>query len=115
MNPRTVCFCQQVAVMISSRVAPFLRLIRASTWSFFVVPAAFGSFAALAGLGALVAFAFAGRDRAEAVAGIAEEILGLETLDTRNSDSLDFSEQAVWTLRAALEAAYTAGLASAKN
>lgn len=60
--------------------------------------------------------AFAGRDRAEAVAGIAKEILGLETLDTRNSDSLDFSEQAVWTLRAALEAAYTfAGLASAKN
>ena len=58
---------------------------------------------------------FAARDRAEAVAGIAKEILGLETLDTRNSDSLDFSEQAVWTLRAALEAAYTAGLASAKN
>ena len=59
--------------------------------------------------------AFAARDRAEAVAGIAKEILGLKTLDTRNSDSLDFSEQAVWTLRAALEAAYTAGLASAKN
>jgi hypothetical protein len=59
--------------------------------------------------------AFAGLDRAEAVAGIAKEILGLETLDTRNSDSLDFSEQAVWTLRAALEAAYAAGLASAKN
>jgi hypothetical protein len=56
--------------------------------------------------------AFAGRDRAEAVAGIAKEILGLETLDTRNSDSLDFSEQAVWTLRAALEAAYNAGASS---
>ena len=59
--------------------------------------------------------AFAARDRAEAVAGIAKEILGLETLDTRNSDSLDFSEQAVWTLRAALEAAYASGLASAKR
>ena len=59
--------------------------------------------------------AFAARDRAESVAGIAREILGLETLDTRNSDSLDFSEQAVWTLKAALEAAYAAGLASAKN
>jgi hypothetical protein len=59
--------------------------------------------------------AFAARDRAEVVVRIAKEILGLETLDTRNSDSLDFSEQAVWTLRAALEAAYTAGLASAKN
>ena len=59
--------------------------------------------------------AFAARDRAEAVAGIAKEILGLETLDTRNSDSLDFSEQAVWTLKAALEAAYAAGLASGKR
>ena len=59
--------------------------------------------------------AFAARDRADVVARIAKEILGLETLDTRNSDSLDFSEQAVWTLKAALEAAYAAGLASAKN
>jgi len=59
--------------------------------------------------------AFAGRDRAEAVARIAKEVLGLETLDTRSSDALDFSEQAVWTLRAALEAAYAAGLASAKR
>ena len=59
--------------------------------------------------------AFAARDRAEAVARIAKEVLGLETLDTRNSDSLDFSEQAVWTLKAALEAAYATGLASAKN
>ena len=49
------------------------------------------------------------------VARIAKEILGLDTLDTRKSDSLDFSEQAVWTLRAALEAAYAAGLASAKR
>jgi len=59
--------------------------------------------------------AFAARDRAEAVARIAKEVLGLETLDTRSSDALDFSEQAVWTLRAALEAAYAAGLASAKR
>ena len=59
--------------------------------------------------------AFAGRDRAEAVARIAKEVLGLDTLDTRNSDSLDFSEHAVWTLRAALEAAYASGLASAKR
>ena len=59
--------------------------------------------------------AFAARDRAEAVARIAKEVLGLDTLETRNSDSLDFSEQAVWTLKAALEAAYAAGLASAKN
>jgi len=43
---------------------------------------------------------------------IALEILDLETLETRNSDSLDFSDQAVWTLMAALEAAYKAGQAA---
>jgi hypothetical protein len=43
---------------------------------------------------------------------IGRELLGLETLETRNSDSLDFSEQAVWTLRRALEAAYNAGRAT---
>jgi len=58
--------------------------------------------------------AFAARDRAEVVATIAKEILGLDTLETRSSDALDFSDQAVWTLRAALEAAYNAGLAARK-
>jgi hypothetical protein len=36
----------------------------------------------------------------------------LETTATRNSDSLDFSEQAVWTLMRELKAAYEAGAAS---
>ena len=40
---------------------------------------------------------------------IARELLGIKTLETRNSDSLDFHEIAVWNLRAALEAAYKAG------
>ena len=40
---------------------------------------------------------------------IAKEHLHLETLDTRRSDSLDFSDQAVWCIKAALEAAYAAG------
>jgi hypothetical protein len=39
---------------------------------------------------------------------IAREILQLETLETRHSDSLDFSEQAVWTLMAAFVAGTTA-------
>jgi uncharacterized protein DUF6900 len=56
--------------------------------------------------------AFAARDRAEVVARIAKEVLGLDTLETRSSDALDFSEQAVWTLRTALEAAYNAGASS---
>ena len=33
----------------------------------------------------------------------------VETLDTRNSDRLDFHDVAVWAKRAALEAAYEAG------
>ena len=34
----------------------------------------------------------------------------INTLETRMSDSLDFEEVAVWTIRAALEAAYLAGM-----
>ena len=40
---------------------------------------------------------------------IAERHLFLETLDTRNTDSLDFHEHAVWAVRSALEAAFEAG------
>ena len=40
---------------------------------------------------------------------IAQMILGIDTLQTRNSDGLDFSDQAVWTLKRALEAADLAG------
>ena len=40
---------------------------------------------------------------------IAERHLFLETLETRNSDSLDFHEHAVWAIRSALEAAFDAG------
>ena len=36
---------------------------------------------------------------------IAREKLGIATLETQRSDSLDFHEVAVWQLRAALEAA----------
>jgi len=46
---------------------------------------------------------------------IAREKLGVETLETQRSDSLDFREVAVWQLRAALEAAFEAGLAAAKE
>lgn len=40
---------------------------------------------------------------------IARRFLDLDTLDTRSSDDLDFSDQAVWNLEAALAAAYAAG------
>jgi hypothetical protein len=50
------------------------------------------------------------KETPEAVKRIAGEILGLETLETRNSDSLDFHELAVWNIEDALIAAYEAGL-----
>ncbi|MCC5786901.1 MAG: hypothetical protein JJU33_09390 [Phycisphaerales bacterium] len=40
---------------------------------------------------------------------IAREALGLETLETRRADSLDFHDLAVWTIKDALERAYEAG------
>ena len=43
---------------------------------------------------------------------IAQKHLDLETLQARNSDSLDFKEQAVWSIEAALKAAFEAGRAS---
>ena len=40
---------------------------------------------------------------------------GIETLETQNSDRLDFHDVAVWAMRAALEEAYEAGrIAGAK-
>ena len=40
---------------------------------------------------------------------IAQKHLGIETLQTRNSDRLDFHDTAVWCIRDALEAAFKAG------
>ena len=51
----------------------------------------------------------------ETIRTIAKELLGLDTIETRKSDRLDFSDQAVWQLRAALEAAYNAGKAAARK
>jgi hypothetical protein len=46
---------------------------------------------------------------ATALDQIARQHLGLDTLETRNSDSLDFREVSVWGVRAVLEAAYALG------
>ena len=40
---------------------------------------------------------------------IAKKELGLETLKTRNSDSLDFSEHSVWSIDKALKQAFIMG------
>ena len=46
---------------------------------------------------------------------IAAKHLGIETLATRKSDSLDFHEVSVWSLKSALEAAFEAGRAANKE
>ena len=46
------------------------------------------------------------------LAEIASMTVSIDTLETRNSDSLDFHEVSVWDLRDALERAYLAGIAS---
>ena len=48
-------------------------------------------------------------DRQAALEAIAADMLSIETLATRNSDRLDFHDVAVWTLKAALNAAFEAG------
>ena len=50
---------------------------------------------------------------ADAIQRIARDVLGLDTLETRRSDRLDYHEHAVWQIRAALEAAYRAGAEAA--
>jgi hypothetical protein len=52
--------------------------------------------------------------RDKTLAEIAARHLHLETLETRNSDSLDFHDMGVWSIRQALEAAYEAGRQSRK-
>ena len=49
------------------------------------------------------------------IAAIAFFHLNLGTLETANSDELDFKEQAVWSIKAALLDAYDAGRAAAKG
>ena len=51
----------------------------------------------------------------ELLAAIAKATLRIDTLETRKSDSLDFHDVAVWSVKAALEAAYRAWLADAKE
>lgn len=41
---------------------------------------------------------------------IAQKHLGIDTLQTRHADSLDFHGTAVWCIRDALEAAFKAGI-----
>ena len=49
------------------------------------------------------------------LAQIALDHLFIETLQTRNSDRLDFHAVSVWAVQSALVAAYQAGLAAGQN
>jgi uncharacterized membrane protein len=55
------------------------------------------------------------KKRDEAIEAIARNILEIETLVERKSDSLDFHEVSVWGLKDALLAAYELGLAAVKK
>lgn len=46
---------------------------------------------------------------------IAQKHLGIETLQTQKSDRLDFHDLAVWSIEAALKAAFEAGQKAAQN
>lgn len=52
---------------------------------------------------------------ADLVEEIARAHFGVETMADRGSDSLDFYDVAIWSIRHALEAAYLAGAAAAKK
>lgn len=43
------------------------------------------------------------------IEGIAKNMLGIDSLETVNSDRHDFHDLSVWQIKAALEAAYKAG------
>ena len=49
------------------------------------------------------------------LAQIALDHLFIETLETRNSDRLDFHDVSVWAVQSALVAAYQAGLAAGQS
>lgn len=46
---------------------------------------------------------------------IVKNILNIDTLETRNSDSLDFHEVSVWQLKEALQSSYLLGLKQSKE
>jgi hypothetical protein len=49
------------------------------------------------------------------LAQIALDHLFIETLETRNSDRLDFHDVSIWAVQSALMAAYQAGLAAGQS
>lgn len=50
------------------------------------------------------------KDLHQQLTEIAQAALGIETLETRGADSLDFHDVAVWRVQSALEAAFNLGM-----
>ena len=61
------------------------------------------------GLNPFERFKLSEQERDMELASIAAKHLDVKTLETRNSDELDFYEVSVWRIKEALEAAYNAG------
>ena len=57
----------------------------------------------------------AAQQRDQLLAQIALDHLFIETLQTRNSDRLDFHDVSVWAVQSALMAAYQAGLTAGQS
>lgn len=55
------------------------------------------------------------KDIHQQITEIAKEALGIETLETRGADSLDFHDVAVWGVQSALEAAFNLGMQHQKT
>lgn len=49
------------------------------------------------------------RKQTDTIRRIAKQVLAIEHLEARHSDSLDFHDLAVWDIEEALKAAYEAG------
>jgi len=54
------------------------------------------------------------KDVSELLEEIAQEHLGVETLEIRKSDSLDFHDLSVWQIKKALESAYQCGMGDSR-
>ena len=93
------CPVDQRAPLLLDRQLAFLSLVNCQSGAGFEV--AVGSAAAAAASEALLL-------------EIAAKRFHLQTLETRNSDGLDFLDVAVWSIRAALEAAFAAGQAASR-
>lgn len=57
-----------------------------------------------------MSFSVINEDVSKLLEEIAEKYLGIDTLQTRKDDSLDFHESAVWQIKQALETAYQCGM-----